>query len=69
VLAEVQASDGIRYVLRRNPVRAAEMQRVREDKYRTLGQQVEELNRYLQRRVQQQLAGEPLDELHYDPVA
>jgi len=48
VLAEVQASDGIRYVLRRNPVRAAEMQRVREDKYRTLGQQVEELNRYLQ---------------------
>lgn len=48
VLAEVQASDGIRYVLRRNPVRAAEMQRVREDKYRTLGQRVEELNRYLQ---------------------
>lgn len=48
VLAEVQASDGIRYVLRRNPVRAAEMQRVREDKYRTLAQQVEELNRYLQ---------------------
>jgi len=29
VLAEVQANDGIRYVLRRNPVRAAEMQRVR----------------------------------------
>jgi len=29
----------------------------------------EELDRYLQRRVQQQLAGEPLDELHYDPVA
>ena len=48
VLAEVQASNGIRYVLRRNPARAAEMQRVREDKYRTLGQQVEEHNRYLQ---------------------
>jgi hypothetical protein len=29
----------------------------------------EELDRYLQRRVQQQLAGEPLDELHYDPAA
>ena len=48
VLAEVQAADGIRYVLRRNPTRAAEMQRAREDKYRALGQAIEERNRYLQ---------------------
>jgi len=48
VLAEVQAADGIRYVLRRNPTRAAEMQRAREDKYRALDQAIEERNRYLQ---------------------
>ena len=48
VLAEVQTAAGVRYVLRRNPTRAAEMQRAREDKYRALDQAIEERNRYLQ---------------------
>jgi hypothetical protein len=48
VVAEVQMSDGLRYVLRRNPIRAKEIQRAREDKYRALCQVLEEQNRYLQ---------------------
>ena len=47
-VAEVQMSDGLRYVLRRNPTRAKEIQRAREDKYQALGQALEEQNRYLQ---------------------
>ena len=35
-LAEVQSTDGVRYVLRRNPSRAAEVKRSREDKYQVL---------------------------------
>jgi hypothetical protein len=56
VLAEVQAADGVRYVLRRNPTRAAEMQRAREDNYRALGQVIEEHNRYLQEHPRATLA-------------
>jgi len=46
-LAEVELSEGLRYVLRRNPARAKEIKRAREDKYRTLCQAVDEQNRYL----------------------
>jgi hypothetical protein len=47
-LAEVQVEDDLRYVLRRNPSRAGEIKRAREDKYRVLRQVVDEQNRYLQ---------------------
>ncbi|MGC1951947.1 MAG: IS1634 family transposase [Gammaproteobacteria bacterium] len=47
VVAEVQMSDGLRYVLRRNPTRAKELQRAREDKYQRLCQVLAEQNRYL----------------------
>lgn len=47
-VAEVQMTDGLRYVLRRNPTRAKEIQRTREDKYQVLYQALEEQNRYLQ---------------------
>lgn len=46
-LGEVQVSDGLRYVLRRNPARAEEIKQSREEKYRSLGEAVEEQNRYL----------------------
>jgi hypothetical protein len=55
-LAEVQTAAGVRYVLRRNPTRAAEMKRAREDKYRALGQVIEEHNRYLQEHPRATLA-------------
>ena len=55
-LAEVQTADGVRYVLRRNPTRAAEMKQAREDKYRVLGQVIEEHNRYLQEHPRATLA-------------
>ena len=48
VVAEVQMSDGVRYVLRRNPIRATEVQRAREDKYQALCQFLEEQHRYRQ---------------------
>ncbi len=48
VVAEVQVSDGLRYVLRRNPTRAQEIQRAREEKYQALCQFLEQQNRYLQ---------------------
>lgn len=47
-VAEVHMPNGLRYVLRRNPSRAKEVQRAREDKYQTLCQALEEHNRYLQ---------------------
>lgn len=47
-VAEVQTGDGLRSVLRRNPTRAKESPRAREDKYRALGQALEAQNRYLQ---------------------
>jgi hypothetical protein len=48
VLAEVQAEEGLRYVLRRNPSRAEETKQNREDKYKALRQAVDQQNRYLQ---------------------
>jgi len=46
-LAEVLLEDGLRYVLRRNPSRAEEIKRNREDKYQALRRLVDEQNRYL----------------------
>jgi transposase len=46
-LGEVQLQEGVRLVLRRNPVRAAEIKQSRDDKYRSLLALVEEQNRYL----------------------
>jgi len=47
-LAEVFAEQDIRYILRRNPVRALEMEASREDKLSSLKAKVEQRNRYLQ---------------------
>lgn len=46
-LAEVESNDGIRYILRRNPVRAQEIQFSREDKFRALQNEVLAQNQYL----------------------
>jgi transposase len=46
-LAEVQTDDGIRYVLRRNPVRAEEIQKSRKDKLLSLRKEVDVQNEYL----------------------
>ncbi|MEJ2353941.1 MAG: IS1634 family transposase [Anaerolineales bacterium] len=46
-LGEVQLEEGVRLVLRRNPVRAEEIKHSRDDKYRSLLALVEEQNRYL----------------------
>ena len=46
-LAEVETDEGVRYVLRRNPLRAVEVQACREEKLRTLRKKVEKRNRYL----------------------
>ena len=46
-LAEVEASEGIRYVLRRNPVRAAEVAQVRQDKLESVQKEVDKQNLYL----------------------
>jgi len=46
-LAEVQAADGLRYVLRRNPVRAEEIKKSREDKLLSLRGNIEKQNKYL----------------------
>jgi hypothetical protein len=46
-LAEVLAEEGIRYVLRRNPVRAEEMRATRQAKLATLQAQVAKQNQYL----------------------
>ncbi|MGC1953570.1 MAG: IS1634 family transposase [Gammaproteobacteria bacterium] len=48
VLAEVQVEEDLRYVLRRNPSRAEETKRNRDDKYQALRQTVDQQNRYLQ---------------------
>ncbi len=47
-VAEVQLSEGLRYVLRRNPTRAKEHQRAREDNYQALCQALAQQNHYLQ---------------------
>jgi len=46
-VAEVTTDEGLRYVLRHNPIRAAEMKATRESKYVTLEQFVKEQNTYL----------------------
>ena len=46
-LAEVYGDEGIRYILRCNPVRAQEMRENREGKYEALCKKVEKANRYL----------------------
>ena len=46
-LAEVLADDGLRYILRRNPVRAAEMAASRKDKLNAVRRQVDRQNVYL----------------------
>ena len=46
-LAEVLADDGLRYILRRNPMRAAETAASRQDKLRSVQRQVHLQNAYL----------------------
>ena len=46
-LAEVESNTGVRYILRRNPLRAQEIQESREDKYRSVLRVVDRENRYL----------------------
>jgi len=46
-LAEIQADDGVRYILRRNPQRADEMQQHRRDKMASLQKLMEKQNEYL----------------------
>jgi hypothetical protein len=46
-LAEVTGVDGIRYVLRRNPVRAEEIRKSRQDKLKSLTQELTRQNEYL----------------------
>lgn len=46
-LTEATGADGVRYILRRNPVRAAEVQASREDKLRALREFVTGRNQYL----------------------
>lgn len=46
-VAEVTTNNGLRYVLRRNPTRAAEMAETRQSKYAALEQLVKEQNTYL----------------------
>ncbi len=46
-LAEVLTDEGLRYVLRRNPVRAEEVQGARADKLETLRNKIQQQNRYL----------------------
>ena len=47
-LAEVVPDDGPRYILRRNPIRAAEMGESRQNKLHTLQRQIDRQNTYLQ---------------------
>ena len=46
-LAEVKANEGVRYVLRRNPARVAQIAATREDKYHSLCKALESQNQYL----------------------
>jgi hypothetical protein len=46
-LTEVMAEEGVRYVLRRNPMRAEEIAASRKDKLKSLGQAVDQYNGYL----------------------
>jgi hypothetical protein len=55
-VGEVLAPDGRRFVLRRNPIRAAELQRVRQQKHRGLEAAVRKANAYLQQHPRAQVA-------------
>jgi len=46
-LAEVEAEDGLRYILRRNPQGVRELERVRKDKLEVVRKKVAEQNQYL----------------------
>ena len=46
-LAEVKTSEGIRYILRRNPIRAAEVARSRQDKLQAVQREADRQNLYL----------------------
>lgn len=46
-LAEVNTEQGLRYIVRRNPTRVAEIEASRDDKYQTLCHAVHEQNHYL----------------------
>jgi transposase len=46
-LCEVKTNEGVRYILRRNPVRAKEIQRTREDKFQVLIRAMGKKNSYL----------------------
>jgi len=46
-LAEVETNEGIRYVLRRNPIRTMEVRQTRQEKLRVVKEKVEEQNQYL----------------------
>ena len=64
-LAEIVTEEGLRYVLRRNPVRAAEIHTTREEKYRAICKQVEVQRAYLNEhpRAQVSVALRKLQEL------
>ncbi len=46
-IAEVQLTNGPRYVLRKNPIRAEEIQKSRKEKFRAILKQVDSQNQYL----------------------
>ena len=46
-VTDVIPSEGVRYIVRRNPIRAQEVQKSREEKYATLGKTMERQNQYL----------------------
>jgi len=46
-LAEIEADDGVRYILRRNPIRAEELRASRRDKLRSLRREISKQNEYL----------------------
>lgn len=47
IVTEVIPSEGVRYIVRRNPIRAQEVQKSREEKYATLCTTMERQNQYL----------------------
>jgi hypothetical protein len=50
-------TDGVRYILRRNPLRAEEIAEVRADKFRSLCKRIEKRNQYLQSHARAQVEG------------
>jgi len=54
-LAEVETDEGIRYVLRRNPIRAMEVEQTRQDKLQAVQEAVDTQNLYLAEHVRAQV--------------